>query len=81
MEGNKKDIGLQISKATQPLEGLSDTLQVIIENFGLDNIDLTEDQQLDLIARHEMLFNCLHHIQCAIRETLENVQPLIDGID
>lgn len=78
---DKKDMRLEISKAVEPLEGLHDTLQVIIENFGLDNIDLTEDQQLDLITRHEMLFNCLHHIQCAIRETLENVQPLIDGID
>lgn len=81
MEGNKKDIGLQISKATEPLEGLHDVLQTIIENFGLDNVDLTEDQQLDLITKHLQLYNSLHHIQCAIRETLENVQPLIDGID
>ena len=81
MEGNKKDIGLQISRAVEPLEGLFDVLQTVIENFGLDNVDLTEDQQLDLITKHLQLYNNLHHIQCAIRETLENVQPLIDGID
>ena len=77
----RKDISLEVSRAVEPLEGLHDTLQCIIENFGLDNVDLTEDQQFDLITRHEMIYNCLHHIQCAIRETLANVQPLIDGIE
>lgn len=78
---DKKDMRLEISKAVEPLEGLYDVIQCIIENFGLDNIELTEDQKLDLITRHEMLFNALHHVQSAVRETLDNVQPFIDGIE
>lgn len=78
---DKKDMRLEISKAVEPLEGLYDVIQCIIENFGLDNIELTEDQKLDLITRHEMLFNALHHVQSAVRETLDNMQPFIDGIE
>ena len=78
---DKKDMRLEISKAVEPLEGLYDVIQCIIENFGLDNVDLTEDQKLDLITRHEMLFNSLHHVQSAVKETLDNVQPFIDGIE
>ncbi len=76
---DKKDMRLEISKAVEPLEGLYDVVQCIIENFGLDNVELTEDQKLDLITRHEMLFNCLHHVQSAVKETLDNVQPSING--
>ena len=78
---DKKDMRLEISKAVEPLEGLYDVIQCIIENFGLDNVELTEDQKLDLITRHEMLFNALHHVQSAVKETLDNVQPFIDGIE
>lgn len=75
------DMTLEISKAIEPLEGLYDVIQCIIENFALDNTHLTEDQKMDLILRHDMLFNTLHHVQSAVKVTLDNVQLLIECIE
>lgn len=76
-----KDLTVGLIKAISPLEGLEDVITCVIENFGLDNLELTEDQQIDLVARHEMLFNALHHVRVAIRNTRDNMQPFIDGIE
>ncbi len=76
-----KDLTVELSRAISPIEGLDDLITCVIENFHLDDSELTEDQKMDLILRHEMLFNALHHVRVAIRNTRDNMQPFIDGIE
>lgn len=70
------DLVNDIDSALENLAFLPDMIQLTIESLNLDERTLTEDQQMDLIIRHEQLHSVLCMTQNIIEETVTKVNDI-----
>lgn len=58
------------------LRGIPTILDLMMENFGLDRLELTDNNKRDLIMRHGMITDVLNLTISTIYETIKAIEGL-----
>lgn len=78
---NKEVIALanDVQNAAVPLTQAATVLEMTIENFGLDNAALTENQAFDLVHRFSMLSDALCLVKSVLYDTAEEIERITEN--
>ncbi len=58
------------------LRRLPTIINLMMENFGFDSLELTENNKFDIINRHEMITDVLNLTLSTIYDTLEKIEKI-----
>jgi len=58
------------------LRRLPSIINLMMENFGFDSLELTEDNKFDIINRHEMISDVLFLTLSTIYDTIEKLEKI-----
>lgn len=70
------DIVVEVDCSAARLSNLVSALQLVMERFGLDMQELTENQKQDLVNRHSLLTDTLNLVIDVIQTETENLDAL-----
>ena len=58
------------------LRRLPTIINLMMENFGFDSLELTENNKFDIINRHEMITDVLNLTLSTIYDTIEKIEKI-----
>lgn len=61
------------------LEQAITVIDLLVESFGLDNLELTENQKADLGLRHEQIYNALALVRNLIYDSTEKIERITEN--
>ena len=61
------------------LEQAITVIDLLVESFGLDNLELTENQKADLGLRHETIYNALALVRNIIYDSAEKIERITEN--
>lgn len=61
------------------LEQAITVIDLLVESFGLDNLELTENQKADLGLRHEKIYNALALVRNLIYDSAEKIERITEN--
>ena len=61
------------------LEQAITVIDLLVDSFGLDNLELTENQKADLAAHHEKLYNALALVRNIIYDSAEKIERITEN--
>lgn len=70
------DLVVEVDCSAARLSTLISALQLMMERFGLDALELTEYQKQDLVNRHSMIADTLNLVIDVIQTETENLDKL-----
>lgn len=74
------DVAEKFIDATGDIERLSNLIQLLVENYNLDMLSLTENQQQDLVNGHRIIGSTLSLIQNRLWDMQEKIEAINNSI-
>ena len=68
------DLVVEVDCTAAKLKSLASVLQLLMEGFGLDSLELTEEQKYDLVNRHTMITDTLNLVFFTLHAEAENLE-------
>lgn len=69
-----RDLVDEVDYTAAKLKSLASVLQLLMEGFGLDSLELTEEQKYDLVNRHTMITDTLNLVFFMLHAEAENLE-------
>lgn len=68
------DLVVEVDCSAARLSNLVSALQLVMERFGLDMLELTKNQKQDLVNRHTMITETLNLVFFTLHAEAENLE-------
>lgn len=78
---NKEVLALanEVQIALPPLTQAATALDLLIENYNLDKLNLSRDEMLDIGIHHTEIFNILQLVKATLYSTAEEIERITEN--
>ena len=70
------DLETEVTHELQPIYQAAAVIDLLIDSYNLNSVELTESERLDLALHHDQIYNTLELVKNSIISAAENTEEI-----